>query len=223
MPTEAASHGDLYQVRIVGAIEGQETNNVLNFMCDSAAGDSDTELHLVKAILECFVTNLIPVMSSAWELRGALWKRTGPTLGNEFETGPETSGIGAGNGEALPSYCSALLSIKTSLGGRSGRGRMFLPGIPENMTAGSLISSELALWAALLAFSLCCVEKFAQIGAPSPPTGTTFPNIWKMGIYSRKLGNPKTPYTLAGFHPMVSMTPKRELATTRSRKIGHGR
>lgn len=220
---ETANFNDLWQLRVRGRIEQQETINVLNFRYVSALPDPDVVTHLIKALMQCYLLHLIPVLTSGWELQDIAAKRMGPTLGNEVIVTPDSASIGAGNAEALPSYCSVVFSIRTVLGGKSGRGRLYLPGIPENQTEGSIISSDLPLWLGLVAFAACVVEKF-HFEEPIPPGGiTTFPNIWKMGVYSRKLGSPKAPYTLAGFHEMVSMVPNKELGTTRSRKIGKGR
>jgi len=45
MPTPA-SVGDKFQVRVVGRIEGQETNNILHFMAATAIDDVETRLVL---------------------------------------------------------------------------------------------------------------------------------------------------------------------------------
>lgn len=214
---ESAGLHALYQVRIDGRIENQQTKNVMHFMQYSTDGDNDVETHLVLAILNCFITNLLPVMSSAWTLESATWKQLAPTLGNENQTVPAGILQGAGGADALPSYCSALLSIRTTLGGRSGKGRMFLPGIPENQTEGSLIDKDLAMWAALLAFAVCIIQTFGVKADPDPGQ-----HAWAFGVFSRKLGGAAAPFNIAGFHPVTSIVPSALLATTRSRKIGHG-
>jgi hypothetical protein len=43
------------------------------------------------------------------------------------------------------------------------------------------------------------------------------------GVMSRKIGGLKPPFLVAGFAHIVRGEVKRELATTRNRKLGHGR
>jgi len=210
-----AAQNDLYQVRLVGRIEGQETNNVLHFACASGAGDDDVLTHLILVFVACFIDNMLPVMSSAWSLEKVVWKRVSPTLGPENVTVPEGAGAGGGNAAALPSYASAVMSIHTLEGGRSKRGRFYIPGIPENATLGSSLDPEHAFWLALVAFAACLVENFV----PGDPVGS---HSWALGPYSRKIGGSAFPYGIAGFTWMSEVVPQSLLGTTRSRKVGRG-
>jgi len=65
-----AAVNDIFEVRIVGTMEGQQTNNVLQFTCVGAS--SDTELHLIVVLVTCFVTHLLPVITSSWMLQEQL-------------------------------------------------------------------------------------------------------------------------------------------------------
>lgn len=210
---EAAAVNDLYQVRIVGRQEGQETNNVLHFLCTGA--DPDVLTNLILVLAQCFITNVLPVLTSAWTLEKIIWKRVAPTLGPEIVSIPVGAGAGAGNAAALPSFCSVVFSIRTALGGKSRRGRMYLPGIPENMTLNSSLDPSLAFWAAMVAFANCVVQNFIVGDPPGAPS-------WQMGVYSRKLGGAVFPYNINGFSAMKEFVPSQLLGTTRSRKVGRG-
>lgn len=210
---ETAQTNDKFQVRIVGQVEGQETNNILYFM--AASPIDDVELRLIVALIECFQTHLIPVVSSAWQLKEVHWKRVNPTLGVENIFVPGGQVQGQGNAAALPSFCSALVSIRTDLGGRSHRGRMFLPGLPEAATINSVFDTDHAFWAALLAFVACVAAKFIL----GDPPGT---NAFQMMVYSRKLGGTAFPLGNAGFTAVKRLVPNQLIATTRSRKVGRG-
>lgn len=213
---ETAAIGDLFQVTLEGELEGQLTANVWHFKCIGTADDVD--LRLILVFINCFITNLLPVLTHNYTLTGARWKRVAPTLGVEhFHAAPAAS-VGGKSGDSLPSYASALLSMRTTLGGRSHRGRKYIAGIPETETTGSFINVEPGdLWAGLLAFAACVIAAFVH---PDPAGGT---NIFNVGVYSRKLGGAAFPYGAAGFTSIESITPVRDLATTRSRKIGSGR
>lgn len=213
MPPVTAVAGDAYQLRVIGGVEGQETNNVLNFV--AATSIDDVELRLVVAFIECFITNLLPVLTSKWTLNEVRWKQTKPVLGIEHIYIPPGAGPGGGSAAALPSYASACVSIRTLLGGRSKRGRMYIAGIPEDATLDSKFDLDGDFWAALLAFCACVVTKFI-LG--DPPGANSF----QLEIYSRKIGGASFPYGATGFTPVVSLTPDVVVATTRSRKLGRG-
>lgn len=208
-----ASVGDKFQVRVVGRMEGQETNNILHFMAATAIDDVD--LRLIVALADCFITHLLPVVTSAWTLEKFIWKQVNPVLGVENVSTPAGIGAGAGAATALPSFCSAVLSIRTAEGGRSHRGRMYLPGIPESATTVSTFDTGNAFWTGLIAFAGCLASKFI-LG--DPPAANSF----QMLVYSRKLGGSTFPYTNAGFTAVRSITAVQQLGTTRSRKVGRG-
>jgi hypothetical protein len=208
-----ASVGDKFQVRVVGRMEGQETNNVLHFT--ALGGIDDVELRLIVALADCFITHILPVATSAWTLEKFVWKKVNPALGVEVHTTPAGVGPGAGAAAALPSYCSAVLSIRTSEGGRSKRGRMYLPGIPEAATLVSSFDTSNAYWTAVVAFAGCLATKFLLNDLPGA-------NQFQMLIYSRKLGGSAFPYNNAGFTSVKSILPVQQLGTTRSRKVGVG-
>jgi hypothetical protein len=212
---EIAQQNDIYQLRVKGQIDAQETNNVLHFRCASGAGDDDVLTHLVLVLMNCFVTHLIPVLPQNAFLNSIIWKKVSPALGPETETPFTPSQQGAGDDQALPSFCSAVFSIRTAVGGRSHRGRMYLAGIPESQTTQSSLTSGDPYYTALLAFAACVVASFI----PGDPVGT---HSWAMGVYSRKIGGSHFPYGGNGFTPMTSFVPHTEIGTTRSRKVGRG-
>lgn len=211
---EAAAVNDLYQVRLIGRIEGQETNNVLHFQCVGAT--TDVELNLIQVFLECFITNLLPVLSSNWQLVECRWKKVYPTLGVETVTVPSGTTTGGGSASSLPSFNSLLYSIRTPTGGRTHRGRMYVAGIPEDATLGSAFDPTHAFWTGALAFALCVVSEFVH---PDPAGGS---DLFNLVVYSRKLGGSIFPYGLAGVTSMQSFTPNLQIASTRSRKVGRG-
>jgi hypothetical protein len=212
---EVAQQNDKYQVRVVGRVEGQETNNVLHFSCASGAGDADVALHLITVLLQCYITHLLPVLTSKWSLEKAVWKRVAPTLGPELVTVPTGTTSGGGSANALPSFAAGVISLKSILGGRSHRGRMYIAGIPETATTDSFLNAADPFWTAMLAFANCIVSNFI-IG---DPVGT---NSWQMMIYSRKLGGAHFPYGNAGFTAIKEVLPNQLVGTMRSRKVGRG-
>lgn len=214
---ETAAVGDIYQVTVRGSLEGQDVFNVWHFKCVGTT--DDVEARLILIFIQCFIANLLPVLVNTYTLNDVLWKKIFPILGVEHITDPPGANQGQADAEAEPSFVSALLSMRTARGGRSFRGRKYIAGIAEQNTLGSFIITEgpnNVLWTALLNFAACVVGAFVH---PDPAGGS---NIWDVGVFSRKLGGSTFPVNPAGFTAVVSITPDRELATTRSRKVGRG-
>ena len=212
----AAAAGEVWRVLLQGRIEEQQCENVLWFRCETP--DPDVLAGLLADIIECFLTGLVPNLGATYFFEQAVAQRMTPTMGAEVIYTP-AAGVavqGAGAGDVEPSFVSALISLRTTRAGRSGRGRMFIAGVPEDQTTASLLNTEAALWAALLAFCVCMLGKFIVPDVPPPAQ-------WSWGVFSRKLGGTKDPFNAAGYAPMIAATPKQLLATTRSRKLGHGR
>lgn len=211
----AGNPGDCWEVRVIGVQEEQETDNVLHFVEDSAT--ANVELNLILALATCFLTHFVPVATSSWSLTEIRWKRVSPTLGPEFVTVPTGTLVGAGNAAALPTMNSVVISKRSTEGGRSKRGRMFLPGIPENATINSKLDEGHAFWAGVLAFIACVADKFINVGEP---IGS---DQFSLAVYSRKIGGSHLPFGAAGFQVINQLVPHNIIGTTNSRKIGRGR
>lgn len=210
-----AAVGSSWQVVIEGRQEGQLTANVMHFTCVGAT--TDVDLHLIQVLLACFITHLLPVLTSSWTLERVRWKQVSPAVGIEQISIP-SGGAAAGGGAAaaLPSFCSAVLSKRTLFAGRSGRGRMFVAGIPEGQVTNSAIDTGGALWAGLLAFALCVINAFVH---PDPAGGS---NLFDLMVYSRSIGGATEPFGATGFHAVRELVPVQQIGTTRSRKVGRG-
>lgn len=212
----AAAEGEVYQVVLQGRQEGQEVMNVIHFQ--TPTGSSDVELHLLRALIICLLSNLRPAMNSYYKFERAIGKRVSPTLGPPIEMLPQEGEVvqGQSAGDGLPTFVSGLVSIRGERGGREGLGRMFLPGVPEASTSGSFIVEESPYWNAILAYVTCVIAEFMKAVGPGSA------NQWNIGVMSRKIGGEKPPYNAAGFSRAIALTPRLLLATTRSRKVGRG-
>lgn len=210
-----AAVGAIVQVRIVGRQEEQQVLNVLHFRTES--GDVDFIIHLLTVILNCLVTSFLPGAGAAYTLEKVEGMQVSPTVGPWFEVSPDPEGViqGQSAGDTESTVLSCVMSIRTEGAGRSGRGRIFMPAIPEASAAGSFITPESPYWTAVLAFAACLMSNFHYTSFP--PT-----NSWQFGVMSRKIGGAKPPFLAAGFHSVTSITPQRLIATTRSRKVGRG-
>lgn len=212
----AAAAGSVWQVLVQGNIEDQQCENVIYFR--TPLGDSDVLAHLIADLVECFVTGLVPVLSDSYVFERIVARQIVPTVTEEvIYTPPSNMAVqGAAAGDSEPSYVSALISLRTTRAGRSGRGRMYIAGVPEGDTIRSRINTEADLWIGLLAFITCMLGKFLT---QDPPVA----DKWEWGVFSRKIGGFKAPFSAQGFAPVRSAQPIQYLSTTRSRKVGRGR
>jgi hypothetical protein len=201
-------------VRIVGKIHGQETVNVLHLATNTVVDDGpnlDQLLQqLVVAIAQCVVTVLLPAVSSDWTFVGVDGRIIYPAPGPTMQT---TDGAGQ-HGALSPSshsITSTLVRIQTAVGGRSGKGRWFLPPPGEAEIANSAIDAPtVALVAAFLA---CLAGKFIAPGNSEP---------WVLGVLSRKgAGRGTLPFD-TNFHEATTMTPSTVCSYKGSRQIGRG-
>lgn len=215
MPTPGVE-GELHEVTLKMRQESQTVLNILHFRCDAAVDDMETRLLL--ALLVCLTTILRPGQGSNWQVVGAQGKRVYPTLGPIYEVAPPDPDEiqGEAVGDTLPTFVSIVVNIHTTRGGRSGRGRMFLSGIPEAATQGSSIQTTNPYWTIIINYLACIAGSFIN-GDDLPGA-----NQISLGVLSRKLGNPKPPYTAIQFAKATKLVANNLLKTTNSRKIGHG-
>lgn len=214
MPTAVAT-GEIVQVLVQGTIEEQECENVWYFRAQAA--DPDVLLHLLADIAACLLP-LIPIFAGTYRLDRLKAKIVSPAVGLEEEWTPGEGDTvqGAAAGDARSSHDAALISLVTTRPGRSGKGRIYIAGVPESSTVGSRMPSDSALYVGLLTFVACMLDKFKARDVPVAGN-------YDWGVMSRKIGGVKPPFLVAGYAPIIKAIPRQLLATARSRKIGHGR
>lgn len=215
MPTQAGI-GEIHEITVYGTQELQQVMNVLHVRVDAAT--NNMELDVLKAIMDCYVEILMPHSGSNWQLGGVRAKQVAPVLGPIYEYIPETTeGMqGEEAGDTLPAHISVCINIYTTRGGKSGRGRMFIPGVPESATTGSVIPPANIYWTTLLAFAACLAAKLIHV---NEPLGSDFVSL---GVVSRKLGAAKPPYNVNQFAAATRLVPRKFVGSSNSRKIGRG-
>lgn len=208
------------QARIVGSLHGQDTVNVLHFATNTAELDisppSPLLTALVTAILECVIETLLPGVTQDWTARYVdarfVYNGGGSPIGSDpvIATAPPDS-VGE-LGPCSVSFASTLVNLRSGLGGRHGRGKMFLPPAGEAQTANSLLDEPTLTL--ITAFLTCMAGKF--LGS-SPTTD------WRLGVLSRALAGPTNASFNAGFFIVSQLSPVARVAVLSRRKIGHGR
>lgn len=133
--------------------------------------------------------------------------RNGPILEHVYSTGS-----GDQPDESLPSYCAAILSLRTGLGGKSNRGRLYIAGVSEGDTSAGQL--DVAAFAGLQDIGDKLIALFGPTG------GSTF---FRYVIWSKKLGTGGGSFLLpTGIRPITQVLPRDILGTQRHRLIGVG-
>jgi len=199
----------IVQVVIKGRIHSQETNNVLHFGTNAV---NPNYLQLLLDIIDCLRTSKA-MFSDAFTVEKLTARELFPVPLDEIEQSPNPALVGSGL-PALPSFNACLISLSTGLGGRSNRGRIFMPGLIANDTANSKITAVgLPKWQAFLT---CMIGKF--IGAVDNVDAVVF----NWGVLSRKKSGVNYATADAGFTRIRSAQVKDVIATMHSRKLGVG-
>jgi len=188
-----------YQVRIKWLLHGQTCYNVLAF---TGRGVQDLIDNLVQPILNCIVDNLLPVLSNEITLLGADVKNISGSTAQEAEVTLTSANTGGESNNSLPSTNAAVVALKTTHPGRTGRGRMFLPGIDEDHQANSELDATFI--AAAVAFLACMATAFIN----SDPLATPF---FHWSVRSRKDNQ---------LYSISSTAVRSVVGTMRSRKVG---
>lgn len=125
---------------------------------------------------------------------------------------PVSVGSGDQPDESLPSYCAAIITLRTGVSGKSNRGRSYYSGVSENdHTAGELNPSA---FTALEDIGNELLNRYGPAGSSS---------IYRYVVFSKKLGYQAGGiYSAAGIRRVIQYVPRRTLGTQRHRLIGKG-
>lgn len=125
------------------------------------------------------------------------------------------SGTGNQSDEGLPSYCAAVLSLRTGVGGRRHLGRLYFSGIGEGFSETSRLTAS-----GLSGLQGIGGELLTRFGHAS---GT---NTWNYGVWSRLNslvdGARDAPNVDFGFQYVTQCLGRVILGTQKHRQIGHG-
>lgn len=208
------------QARIAGTLHGQQTMNVLHFATNTAIADASPPspllIALVEAIVDCVLTTLLPAVTQDWtfdfcdakfvHVAGANAGFTDPVIQTPPANSKGTLGV------TSVSFAASLVNIRSGFGGRSGRGKMFLPPAGEAQITNSQIDAGTE--DLIVAFLTCMAGKFLGV---APTTD------WRLGVLSRKLAGPTLANFDAGFFVASQLSPSANVAVLSRRKKGHGR
>lgn len=204
--------GDVYQIVRQVYVDGNAHFNVLHVIDDQASGDNreDTIAAIWDNTSPAPATDapearLYIMMRGAVEIiRDKLTvQRISPTKGEVFEYGfeartPPTLSAG------LPTFCSVLFTIATTLNSRSGKGGLFVGALAESDTTNNQVTTTFGSSFAT-PFVNALLESFT-------PAGDNYGGF-TLGVWSRLLNQ---------FNPVQTISFGSLIGTQRSRKQGRG-
>lgn len=210
----------LYRLKLIGEIHGQTTETAFHFITRSTSTIT-TYAAEAQAIVNDFLASVLPAIriwaSDDWHVKSVLIVTLIPSPGVLIEN-RLAGGEGFQGGDSLPSFCAGLLSLRTGISGRSAHGRLYLPGVPEDLSSDSRLSGV----------SLGQLQDIGTALTTRYGTAGTFVNA-RFGVFSRRIGvtrNPGPPprliYNHNGFFTVSSIVARPEIATVRKRKIAQG-
>jgi hypothetical protein len=196
--------GDIYQVQIFYNIGSELTMNVMHWKETVSSTDPIPAETVGKMIHNLWTTHYATNLFSN-EARVTLIqvRRIKPTAGIPSTliigtaTYPTIQGTGAG--DPLPSTSAALVSLYTDVFTKSGRGRVYLPGVASGtQNDGQILETPLGL-----------LDSFAQEFKADQVAVAGGTGEWHCVVFSRKLGTSQE---------VEQVIPHSNLATQRGRR-----
>lgn len=200
--------------RIVGEIHGQQTVNVMHFATNDVVSDGplldELLLLLASAMLGCVIDELLGGVTQDWRVDRVEATMIHPALGDPIVSTANPNAIGT-LGPTSVSFASSMVHIRTGIGGRQGRGRIFLPPPGEaNITNSQLDQTAVD---PLVSFLTCVAQKFAGANPTTP---------WRIGVLSRKQLSSIGGTFDNSFRQATQLTPEKKVAIMSSRKLNRG-
>jgi len=137
IPVENTAH-----VRIENRVDGQQVINDLYFRHSTGAIAAADLLALVTAIGSWFTGTYLPLLNIACVAVAVHGRDLTTVIGSTADVG--ITGEGGVDQEAAPNNCTMAVSFRTSLSGRSNRGRNYVPCLSNGEVTGNNISSTFA-------------------------------------------------------------------------------
>jgi hypothetical protein len=116
-----------------------DARNVLHFRQEPFGNWTNIDLsRLAETLADWWVTNLKPLVHPAYTLESVIARDLGAVPGEVAEYGVGQTG-GAQGGRS-PSNVTTAFTLRTALGGRSGRGRIYHVGLSQNYYVGDTLN-----------------------------------------------------------------------------------
>lgn len=159
------------QIQLFGREDGQTTINDLYFYHGPSDPTVTEVAALLDAICEWYAGSIASYASDTWSF--VLGKARLLTSAAGFVLANALHGAGGGvGGGVAPNNVSFAVSFRTAVGGRGGRGRNYVPGIPNQALSGNIITSDF-------------ITNYINAYSALLPAGATVPDPWAWVIVHR--------------------------------------
>jgi len=207
-------HQVLFHLTLVQQLHAQTMQNGYYFTNRENMSDADfvsVENHIVNFFNLFILSAIKQIQSQEVVHRSLVVSQLIPANGPISETILETS-QGDQAIESLPSYCAAVLTLRSGFGGKSNRGRSYYAGVGEGFTAGSRLDGSTLTGLQNIGNQLLAIFGDASFNSPA-----------SYCIFSRKLGtNEGGSLNASGIRVVKQTIARSILGTQRHRKIGIG-
>lgn len=126
---------DVYRVDIFYQFGSELTQNVIHLKETTAETDSVPASKVSQAVHAMLDANLVEHLSEGVTIPVIRSRRILPTPANPFVLIPSGAPlailVGQIEADPLPAQCAALFRLTTQQAGKSGQGRIYIPGFPE--------------------------------------------------------------------------------------------
>lgn len=205
----------IIEARIRGTMHGQETFNVFHFGTNAAPGDMPALvallIELAEAIIFCAINQLTPAVTSDWTLEEVDVKQLHPVLTDPVAVAAPAGTVGT-RASTNVSFAAVLMRIKTGFGGKSKRGRRFLPPPGDaDMTNSLLVAGPANDFYS--GFIQCLTDRFV---------GPTATEQFRLGVLSRKHLKDVPNDFDGAFTEAATLAIEQRIKSCNSRKLGHG-
>jgi len=171
--------GDIYQTIWDINVENQRCAMSLHFREQVASDNAIPALQLCVGLQSTILGNLTAIMSSQALVTSIYARRVSPTPsipGQDLIS--VVSGAGERSADCTPPQCATIATLYTSVATKSGRGRIFIPGLAEeDQDTGQLTDMHISRVQTLMDNLL--------VATPAPGAD---PGEWVLAVWSPKDG-----------------------------------
>jgi hypothetical protein len=198
--------GEIYQVTFQSSIQGQTIENVCHFR-EVTGVSTDAQIDTAAQGFFTLLSNLLP---STQILTGIIVKKMTPVAFDERLLVPTTA-TGQQSASPLNQTIALVFTKRTGVAGKTHRGRLYSSAIPSNMTNdGCRLNTT--------GGTICGTFASSVIGqyGPSGSNGHL-----QFGVYSKAIGG-GSPFTAAGWQPVITLDTQIIFGNQRRRRVGVG-
>jgi hypothetical protein len=205
----------LWRFTLFQSLHGQECQNIFHFRNKEFLESDDHLIAQTQGLAGDFLFRISAAMLECQSTQVS-WIRTVTVVviphNGPFHTQIIESANGFQPNDSLPSYAAGILTLNTPFSGRRNRGRLYIAGVPEDLSANSRMDPDL-----FTAYQSLGATLRSNFG---PGVGST---AYEHVLYSHADGDDGLGHAgLAGVKRLSTIQAKANLVTQRHRLLGHG-